>query len=72
MLDEYGEVQPAVDSFSGAGQSSAQVSRTIQLEAARRGDDRDGRLYTIEAVVQDRACNVTILRTSVVIQHDRR
>jgi uncharacterized lipoprotein YddW (UPF0748 family) len=72
VLDEYGNVQPSIDPVVVAGQTSAAFSRTIQLEASRRGGDRDGRTYTIEATLTDRACNTTTLRTTVVVPHDRR
>jgi hypothetical protein len=72
VLDEYGTVEPSIESLTGGGQTALGFSRTFQLEASRRGGDRDGRTYTIEATVIDRACNVTTLRTKVVVPHDRR
>lgn len=72
VLDEYGAVEPAIESLTGSGETALRVSRRLELEASRRGDDQDGRVYTIEAVVKDRACNVTTLRTTVTIEHDRR
>ena len=72
VLDEYGAVQPSIDPVDGDGQSLVEFTRTVELEASRRGSDRDGRTYTIEALVTDRACNTTTLRTTVVVPHDRR
>jgi uncharacterized lipoprotein YddW (UPF0748 family) len=72
VLDEYGAVQPSIDPVDGEGQSLVEFSRTVELEASRRGNDRDGRTYTIEALVTDGACNTTTLRTTVVVPHDRR
>jgi uncharacterized lipoprotein YddW (UPF0748 family) len=72
VLDEYGSVQPSIDPVVGGGQTLVGFSRTFQLEASRRGGDRDGRRYTIEAFLTDRACNTTTLRTTVVVPHDRR
>ncbi len=72
VLDEYGAVQPSIDPVDGDGQSLVEFSRTVELEASRRGNDRDGRTYTIEAIVTDGACNATTLRTTVVVPHDRR
>ena len=71
VIDEYGEVQPAVESLTAAGETALTFSRTFELQASRRGHDRDGRTYTLEAVVTDRACNVTTLTTSVVVAHDQ-
>jgi hypothetical protein len=72
VLDEYGTVEPSIEPLTGGGRTSLGFSRTFQLEASRRGNDRDGRTYTIEANVTDRACNQTKLRTTVVVPHDRR
>jgi uncharacterized lipoprotein YddW (UPF0748 family) len=72
VIDEYGQVEPAIDPVAGDGGTFVRFSRAFQLEGARRGDDRDGRTYTIEATVTDRACHVTTLRTTVVVLHDRR
>jgi hypothetical protein len=72
VLDEYGSVQPAIDPVVVGSGTAATFSRTFQLEASRRGGDHDGRTYTIEAVLTDRACNTTTLRTTVVVPHDRR
>lgn len=72
VLDEYGAVQPAIEAVSGTGSTAAAFSRSFQLEASRRGDDRDGRTYTIEATVTDKACNATTLRTTVRVPHDQR
>ena len=72
VLDEYGAVEPAVEPITGDGQTALEFTRVFELEASRRGNDRDGRTYTIEATVTDRACNVTTLRTTVAVPHDRR
>jgi uncharacterized lipoprotein YddW (UPF0748 family) len=72
VRDEYGSVEPSIDPVAGGGETSLEFSRTFQLETSRRGGDRDGRTYTIEAILTDRACNTTTLRTTVTVQHDRR
>jgi uncharacterized lipoprotein YddW (UPF0748 family) len=72
VLDEYGSVQPSIAPVVAGGQTTAAFSRTVELEASRRGGDLDGRTYTIEAILTDRACNTTTLRTTVVVPHDRR
>ena len=72
MCNEYGAVEPSIEPVIGGGLTALAFSRTFQLEASRRGDDRDGRTYTIEATATDRACNQTRLQTMVVVAHDRR
>lgn len=72
VIDEYGAVQPTLNPVTGGGGTWLTFSRTFALEASRLGHDRDGRTYTLEAIVTDRACNVTTLRTTVVVPHDRR
>ena len=72
VRDEYGTVQPSIDPVDGGGQAALEFSRTFELQASRRGGDPDGRTYTIEAFVTNRACNTTTLRTTVVVPHDRR
>ena len=72
VLDEYGTVEPSIDPVTGLGDMAVTFSRSFELEASRRGDDQDGRQYTLEASVTDRACNVTTLRTTVIVPHDSR
>ena len=38
VLDEYGAVQPSIDPVDGDGQSLVEFSRTVELEASRRGE----------------------------------
>ncbi len=72
VIDEYGEVEPAVAAISGGGATSLPWSAQVQLQAFRREEDRDGRTYTIEATLVDRACNLRVVTTSVVVPHDLR
>ena len=72
VLDEYGEVVPVVASESGAGAVALSWSRQVELQALRRGEDRDGRTYTIEATITDNACNTTVVTTTVLVGHDQR
>ncbi len=72
VLDEYGAVEPSLSPFTATGESALQLTRVFELEASRHGKDVDGRIYTLEATVTDRACNVTILTTTVLVSHDRR
>jgi uncharacterized lipoprotein YddW (UPF0748 family) len=72
IIDEYGEVEPLVLAIDSVRAPFVRWSRQVSLEAARREEDRDGRMYTIEATVSDAACNRTIATTTVVVPHDRR
>lgn len=72
VIDEYGLVEPAVPALAGAGGTSIEWERSVQLVASRRGDDRDGRTYRIEATVVDAACNSTVFVTTVTVAHDQR
>ena len=38
VLDEYGAVQPSIDPVDGGGQALVEFSRTVELEASRRGE----------------------------------
>jgi uncharacterized lipoprotein YddW (UPF0748 family) len=69
VLDEDLNVEPMIAPAVGNGETETTFTRTFPLEASRRGFDRDGRTYTIEARVTDRACNETRLRTTVVVPH---
>ena len=72
VIDEYGTVEPSLAPLAGDGRTAVGFTREFQLEAWRRGGDADGRTFTIEAVVTDRACNVTTIRTTVIVPHDQR
>jgi hypothetical protein len=55
VIDEYGQVQPSGSVTPGAGGSYA---FTVQLQASRRGNDQDGRHYTITVTATDMAGNL--------------
>ena len=61
VKDEYGKVEPAISSFGSS----------IQLEAWRNGDDRDGRLYIITVTIKDNAGNESTASTTVLVPHDQ-
>ena len=72
VIDEYGEVEPEIAVVGGAGASSLPWQRSLSLEASRRGEDRDGRTYRIEATVTDGACNSSVAVTTITVLHDQR
>jgi hypothetical protein len=69
VLDEYGIAQPtgpiAID-------TTGHYSVRIPLTAFRRGDDSDGRRYTIVVHARDLEGNAATASTLVVVSHDRR
>jgi hypothetical protein len=72
VMDEYGEVEPAIASLAGNGVGTLDWQVAVPLQASRKGDDLDGRLYTIEVVVTDRACQRFAATAQVVVPHDQR
>jgi hypothetical protein len=69
VLDEYGMVQPAGPiAIDGTGHYSVR----IPLTASRRGDDLDGRVYTIVVHAGDVAGNTATASTLVIVPHDQR
>jgi hypothetical protein len=69
VVDEYGMVQPTGSiSLDATGHYSVR----IPLIASRRGDDRDGRVYTIIVRARDLAGLSTTASTRIIVPHDRR
>jgi hypothetical protein len=60
VTDEYGIYNMTIPGFRNA----------IPLEAWREGSDKDGRLYTITAVVTDNAGNQSTGTKTVLVPHD--
>jgi hypothetical protein len=71
VLDEYGLVQPDVASIAGDGLARVEFSQAIPLEAAREAKDKNGRTYTLEVTVTDRACQTRTATVTVVVPHDQ-
>ena len=61
VIDKYGKIQPSL----------TQYNQTIQLEAKRDGNDKDGRQYAIKAIAEDKAGNITEATAQVVVPHDQ-
>jgi uncharacterized lipoprotein YddW (UPF0748 family) len=69
VTDEYGAVlNIPTRTLSG---NSASWTDSLTVEASRRGDDTDGRLYRVTATITDTAGNVSTATTEIVIEHDR-
>ena len=66
VMDEYGQIQPrgSVPLVDGS------YAFTIQLQASRRGNDQDGRHYTITVSATDNAGNLGSASTIVTVPHD--
>jgi glycosidase len=68
VVDEYGGIQPSGPVSLGPGGS---YSFTISLQASRKGNDRDGRQYTITVSAEDFAGNLGSAATTVTVPHDQ-
>jgi hypothetical protein len=66
--DEYGSVQPTGSLTLGA---DGRYTATIPLQASRRGNDKDGRQYTITVSAHDLAGNEGSAATSVIVPHNQ-
>jgi hypothetical protein len=55
VLDEYGQIQPRGNFTLGEG---GQYVVTVALEASRRGNNQDGRYYTIKVSARDNIGNL--------------
>jgi hypothetical protein len=58
------------DEYGTHNRQGLKFGDTILLEAWRNGNDKDGRVYTITAVVTDQAGNRTTKATTVIVPHD--
>jgi hypothetical protein len=67
VSDEYGLVQPSGSIIIGPGGS---YSFAVSLVAARDGNDRDGRMYTIVVNSEDTAGEVGSCSAIVIVPHD--
>jgi hypothetical protein len=70
VMDEYGTCQPVVTDIGTGEIVNGNWERTIQLEASRKGNDKDSRMYTIRVTATDNAGNVTTKEIIVIVPHD--
>ncbi|MEJ7862168.1 MAG: family 10 glycosylhydrolase [Pyrinomonadaceae bacterium] len=69
VTDEYGTtLNIPTRALSG---NSASWTDSLIVEASRRGDDLDGRLYRVVATITDAAGNTSTATADIVIEHDR-
>ena len=68
VLDEYGLIQPT---GPVSVQPNGSYTFTVQLQASRRGQDQDGRHYSVALSAKDLAGNVGSASTSVTVPHDQ-
>jgi len=68
VVDEYGSVQPQGPVSLGPGGS---YSFVVSLQASRRGNDQNGRQYTITVRARDYAGNPGSSATIVRVPHDQ-
>ena len=69
VKDEYGLIQPSgqITTLDASGRYSFR----IQLQASRKGNDKDGRQYTIIVSAQDNEGNKGVGTASVIVPHDQ-
>jgi hypothetical protein len=70
VTDEYG-APLSIPARTLAG-TSAEWGEALIVEASRRGDDLDGRLYRVTVTVTDRAGNTANATADIVVPHDQR
>jgi hypothetical protein len=68
VMDEYGSVQPHGEVTVAADGTYA---FTIDLQASRNGNDKNGRQYSITVRAHDNAGNEGIATTRVLVPHDQ-
>ncbi len=64
--DEYDLIEPSITI-----ENETDINQTIKLEAFRRGDDKDGRIYKVKILATDLAGNTSLSTTEVVVPHDQ-
>jgi hypothetical protein len=65
VIDEYGQSQPS----GSVTLVDGQYTFTVALEASRRGNDSDGRHYTIAVSAKDNLGNPGLKSTLVTVPH---
>ena len=69
VTDEYGtSLTVPTRTLSG---NSAEWKDSLIVEARRRGDDSDGRLYRVTATITDTAGNTSFATADIIVPHDQ-
>jgi hypothetical protein len=68
VMDEYGRIQPHGSVTLG---TDGRYTITVALEASRKGNDQDGRHYTITVNAKDKTGNLGGASTIVTVPHDQ-
>ena len=68
VMDEYGQVQPHGSFTLG---TDGRYAITVAFEASRKGNDQDGRHYTLTVNAKDKAGNLGVASTIVTVPHDQ-
>lgn len=69
VTDEYG-TSLSIPTRTLNGNSDS-WSDSLVIEASRRGNDKDGRLYRVVATITDAAGNTSTASQDIVVEHDR-
>jgi probable HAF family extracellular repeat protein len=70
VTDEYGLIQPS-GYITNLNATTGNYTFTIQLQASRRGNDRDGRQYTIIVSAQDEEGNMGSASARVIVPQNQ-
>jgi len=71
LAEEYGQCEPSVQDILPDEIVDGSWERTIELIASRRGDDEDGRKYTIIVTATDTLGNAVTKEIEVIVPHDQ-
>jgi sialidase-1 len=71
VVDEHGEYEPVVQDILPEDIIDGNWERTIELMASRRGNDKDGRTYTIIMTAMDNLGNAITKEIEVIVPHDQ-
>jgi hypothetical protein len=71
VVDEYGECEPVIQDILPGEIIDGNWERTIELMASKKGDDQDGRKYTIIVTATDNLGNTVTKEIEVIVPHDQ-
>jgi len=71
VIDEYDECEPVVQDILPDEIVDGNWERMIELMASRKGNDMDGRKYTIIVTATDTLGNAITKEIEVIVPHDQ-